>query len=112
MIDHVMRSMRKLLEEETPEMILDPRRADSVTHQSMFTSVRLQIFKVFIVNHIFVVNCIWQYMNCSGDDADTLCRSEFRECSDDLVTDADQQWKGVEDVPGLNLDSLDGEEGL
>ena len=52
-------------------------------------------------------------MNCSGDDADTsLCRSEFRDCSDDLVTDADQQWKGVEDVPGLNLDSLDGEEGL
>ena len=49
-------------------------------------------------------------MNCSGDNSqDNECRTGFKDCSDSIEPDEESKWKGVDDVPGLNLDTLQDE---
>ena len=49
-------------------------------------------------------------MNCSGDNyQENECRNGFQDCSDSIEPDEDRKWKGVDDVPGLNLDTLQDE---
>merc|ERR1719510_416914 len=55
---------------------------------------------------IYLINCIWSYMNCSSDPqrGQSECRQTFSQCADQITEE--DQWKGLPSVPGLDLQSL------
>jgi len=57
---------------------------------------------------IFLIHCIWKYMNCSTDDARTeqSCRDQFSTCSNNVDDEDEDNVQGLPDVPGADLPSL------
>merc|ERR1719422_2523898 len=60
---------------------------------------------------LYLINCIWRYMNCSGDSKilDGACSTNFKNCSNSLKEDQARDWKGLPlpNVSGLNIIDLD-----
>jgi len=57
---------------------------------------------------IFLIHCVWKYMNCStGDDqVEGECRDQFSSCSDNVDEEDEEGAQGLPDVPGVDLPSL------
>merc|ERR1711892_1072485 len=57
---------------------------------------------------IFLIHCIWKYMNCSTDGARTeqSCRDQFSTCSNSVDDEDEDNVQGLPDVPGAVLPSL------
>ena len=63
------------------------------------------------IETFILVNCIWRYINCSGDSKilDGACSTNFKSCSNSLKEDEARDWKGLPlpNVSGLNIIDLD-----
>jgi len=57
---------------------------------------------------IFLIHCVWKYMNCSTDDdrIEHECRDQFSSCSDNVDDKDEEGVKGLPDIPGVDLPSL------